>query len=175
MTTTMYSIQSGPCRDDLLDSLLNGRTVWFKGFATDDTNHPSLFVVRVTNLGLKIENEAAWVIQGLIVTKNGKSPGVYKKCKAGFDAHKRRGTFPEVELHERNSYEYFKNLDDSVIRAIIQQSKASMPKDIKHLEAYSRTLEPRERLILEAMHITALEHACIGVEIYHKLSSAVYR
>jgi hypothetical protein len=173
MTTTYYKITSGPCRDDLLDSLLHGKTVWFRAFDSN-TNHPSLFVVRVTKLGLNPENDAKWVVNGLIITKDGKNPGIYKKCKVGFDAHNRRGSFHEVELHERNSYEYFKHLDDSAIRAIIQQNKASMPKELKHLEAYSRTLDPRERLILEAMHVTALSHACMGVEIFHELSSAVY-
>ena len=174
MTTTYYKIKSGPCRDDLLDSLLNGRTVWFRAFDSN-TNHPSLFVVRVTNLGLETENGMSWIIKGLIITKDGKTPGVYKKCKAGFNTHERRGSFFEVELHERNSYEYFKNLDDLAIHAIIQQSKASMPKDLKRLETYRQTLGSRERLILEAMHVTALDHACVGMEIFHRLSHAVHR
>jgi hypothetical protein len=174
MTTTYYKINTGPGRDDLLDSLVNGKTVWFKAFDSN-TNHPSMFVVRVTKLGLKPENKTSWTIDGVIVTKNGKNPGIYKKCKVSFDSHDRCGSFFEVEQHKQNSYEYFKELDDSAIRAIIRDSKNSIPKGLKKLDEYGQTLDPRERLILEAMHITTLDKACMGVQIFHQLSALAYK
>jgi hypothetical protein len=167
-------IKTGPCKDDLLNSLAHSKTVWFRGFADDGTHRPSLFVIRVTKLGLSQNNSVSWTLHGSIITKDGKTPGIYKKCKAYFDDHARRGSFYEEEMYKRNSYEYFKHLDDLTIGTIIRDCKASMPQDMKHLEAYSKTLDPREQLILEAMHVTALSHACVGVEIDHQLSFALH-
>lgn len=172
MTNTAYSIVDGPNYHKLFDSMVNGVTVFFKGFS-DDTHRQCLFTVRITKLGIPLpgRNKPTWNITGIIIKKNGYDPIEFKKCTAYFYSHSRQGRFYEREEIEKYSYRYFDNLDDNKIREIIKSCRDDFPYELRSLEKYAETLTPRERLILEAMHTASLLNACSGVKIQHEIDT----
>ena len=168
-----YKLVNGPSRHDLLLGLTERKTLTFRGI--DDGGRAHLFKVCIINLGLPIQDHDrfAWELRGFIIEKDGDNLREHGKCRAHFDSQVRRGYFSEEDLIRPYSHEYFERLSDAEIRNEIAELRKGLPEDLRELDEYMKTVNPRERLILEAIHTWNLSHACLGVKIGHQLDLAI--
>lgn len=177
MKMNTYQLIGGPNRDALIQALTQHQIVYFR-CKEEKTGKNHRFDVRITGLGL-IETEvgakdAQWTTRGLIVSKDG---GPHQKdhleYRSNYFPAMRSGMFYELPDIEEGSYEYFDAMSESGLADYIRATKLIIPKELSYLERYSKKLDPRERLILEAIHTHQLRKACLPSEITHRLGRVV--